>query len=69
MTALLGRSAELRRLVAAVDRARAGHGGLLLLSGEAGVGKTRLAAEVARRCSDARVLWGSASHNGRVPYG
>ena len=69
MTALLGRSAELQRLLAAVDRAREGQGGLLLLSGEAGVGKTRLAAEVARRCADALVLWGSVSHNGSVPYG
>lgn len=68
MTALLGRSAELQRLVAALDRAREGRGGLLL-SGEAGVGKTRLAAEVARRCVDALVLWGSVSHSGSVPYG
>lgn len=69
MTALIGRDTEVQRVVAAVDRARAGSGGLLLLSGEAGVGKTRLAAEVAKRCTDALLLSGSASHNGSIPYG
>ncbi len=69
MPAMIGRGTEVRTLVAAVDRARAGHGGLVLLSGEAGIGKTRLADEVARRSPDALVLTGSASHGGGVPYG
>ena len=69
MTALIGRRMEVQRLVAAVDRARGGSGGLVLLSGEAGVGKTRLAGEVARRADDVLVLSGSASHSGSVPYG
>ena len=69
MTALIGRGAEVERLVAAVDRARAGSGGLVLLSGDAGVGKTRLAGEVARGASDALLLSGAASHSGSVPYG
>src|ERR687894_24664 len=69
MTALIGRSEETARLVASFDRARAGQGGIVLLAGEAGMGKTRLAAEVARRCTDALVLGGAASHGGTVPYG
>ncbi|MDQ3678469.1 MAG: AAA family ATPase, partial [Actinomycetota bacterium] len=67
--ALIGRSTEVQRLMGALDRAREGHGRLLLLSGEAGVGKTCLAVEVARRYTDALLLSGSASHNGSVPYG
>jgi predicted ATPase len=42
---LVGRSQELGRVLAALDRAAAGSGGALLLDGEAGIGKTRLAAE------------------------
>jgi MoxR-like ATPase len=42
---LVGRSVELRRLVAALDRAAGGRGGTVLLAGEAGVGKSRLAGE------------------------
>ena len=69
MTVLIGRGLEVQRLMAAVDRARRGSGGLVLLSGEAGVGKTRLASEVARRTGDVLLLSGSASHSGSVPYG
>ena len=39
---LVGRGAELARLSAAVERARAGSPAAVLLSGDAGVGKTRL---------------------------
>ncbi len=69
MTALIGRGPELERLTAAMDRARAGRGGVVLLSGEAGVGKTRLAGELARHGGDALLLGGAASHGGSVPYG
>ncbi len=44
---LIGRSAELHALSAALDRAGEGAGGLLILAGDAGVGKSRLAREVA----------------------
>ena len=42
----VGRDGELRRLVAAFWRARAGHGGLVAVCGEAGIGKTRLVEEL-----------------------
>jgi len=43
---LVGRGEELRRLLERLGRARAGQAGLVLLLGEAGVGKTRLAEEL-----------------------
>ncbi|GAC1522740.1 MAG: hypothetical protein NVS2B16_30710 [Chloroflexota bacterium] len=43
---LVAREQELERVLAAVSTVRAGTGQLVLLSGEAGVGKTRLAQEV-----------------------
>jgi tetratricopeptide (TPR) repeat protein len=45
--AMFGRQQPLERLVALVEQARHGPGGLALISGESGVGKTRLALEVA----------------------
>jgi DNA-binding NarL/FixJ family response regulator len=42
---LVGRSEELGRVLAGLERAAAGSGGALLLAGEAGIGKSRLAAE------------------------
>ena len=43
---LFGRSAELNRLTQVVDDASHGRGGLVLIGGEPGAGKTRLAHEV-----------------------
>jgi DNA-binding SARP family transcriptional activator len=45
---LPGRGAELNRLRAAWNDAAAGHPALLLVSGEAGIGKTRLAGQLTR---------------------
>ncbi len=45
---LTGRDAELTRLTRSWERAVAGDGGLVLLAGEAGIGKTALADELAR---------------------
>src|SRR5437764_7999793 len=42
---LIGRRAELTTLRLLLDRARSGKGQIVLLSGEAGIGKSRLAAE------------------------
>jgi DNA-binding SARP family transcriptional activator/tetratricopeptide (TPR) repeat protein len=50
---LYGRAGELRALMAAWAAARAGHGRVVLITGEAGIGKTRLVAELARRAENA----------------
>jgi DNA-binding SARP family transcriptional activator/tetratricopeptide (TPR) repeat protein len=50
---LFGRAAELRTLMTAWTAARAGHGRVVLITGEAGIGKTRLVAELARRADNA----------------
>jgi DNA-binding CsgD family transcriptional regulator/tetratricopeptide (TPR) repeat protein len=47
---LVGRSAELSRLEDAVASAAAGHGAVMLVAGEAGIGKTRLVSELCERC-------------------
>ncbi|HXX47687.1 MAG TPA: AAA family ATPase, partial [Myxococcota bacterium] len=56
----IGREDALARLFAAFERARAGAGSVVLLAGEAGIGKTRTANELARtaRAAGARVLSG-----------
>ena len=46
---LVGRDAELRELVAAVDALAAGTGGVVAVTGEPGMGKSRLVAEVRQR--------------------
>lgn len=45
---LVGRDVELRTLQTAVERLRAGIGGIVTLVGEAGIGKSRLVAEIKR---------------------
>jgi class 3 adenylate cyclase len=60
---LVRRDEQLASLEDALLEARRGHGGLVVLAGEAGVGKTRLARELAhqaRRLGSA-VLWGGCS--------
>lgn len=58
--AMVGRRGELQALRAWVDEARAGHGRLVLCTGEPGIGKTRLAQEVAgfALAEGAAVAWG-----------
>jgi predicted ATPase len=67
-TPLVGREAESAVLTDALDRARQGSGTLLLLSGDAGVGKTRLADELAAG-SAALVLRGAATNSVTPPSG
>jgi hypothetical protein len=58
-------------LGAALESAKTRSGGVLMLSGEAGVGKTRLATEFAQfaRAGGAKVLEGRAGHQVRIPFG
>ncbi len=60
---LVGRQAELSRLEDALLSANRGDGRFVLLAGEAGIGKTRLATELRRRAQKlgCAVLWGSCS--------
>ena len=60
---VVGRSAELDVITAAVEAAAAGNGGIVVLLGEAGMGKTRLAAEAVElaRSSGMAVLPGRAT--------
>lgn len=52
---LVGRSAEWARLLQALEQSRAGNGTTLALLGEAGLGKTRLADELAARAAAAGI--------------
>jgi DNA-binding SARP family transcriptional activator len=56
---LVGRQEELARFDELLDDAAQGNTGWVVLSGEAGIGKTRLAEEFASRAADAalRVVW------------
>jgi hypothetical protein len=69
---LVGRDAELGRLDAALARASKGESAVVLVGGEAGVGKSRLVAEAAGRAeaSGARVLSGACVQVGEeaLPY-
>src|SRR5215217_2393860 len=51
--AFVGRVRELGELERVLDATRAGHGATVLVAGEAGIGKTRLASELAHRARDA----------------
>jgi DNA-binding CsgD family transcriptional regulator len=63
---LVGRDDEAHQLRAALEHALAGRGGMVLLAGEAGIGKSRLARDLAdeARRRDCRVLTGRAVAGG-----
>jgi adenylate cyclase len=68
---LVGRKQEMATMLAALDEAAAGHGRLLSLIGEAGVGKSRLVEETiaAAREQGFRVRAGhTPSYGERIPY-
>ena len=66
----VGRDAELAALDAAWDRAAAGGRHVVVVTGEAGIGKTRLATEAALRVSaqGGLVLFGRCDQEAIVPY-
>jgi eukaryotic-like serine/threonine-protein kinase len=68
-SAFVGRAREAETLRAAVNELMAGRGRLAILSGEAGIGKTRLAEETARlaAASGARVVWGRCWEDAGAP--
>lgn len=68
---LVGRETEMGRLSAMLDRLVSGQGQVALLVGEAGIGKTRLLAEL-RGAAENRVTWlegHSRSYGARSPFG
>ncbi len=67
---IIGRAFELAELVAGLDASRRGGGHFFLLTGEPGVGKTRLAEAVAETAVAAgnRVRWGRCRSGGAAPY-
>src|ERR1700733_6730204 len=69
---MVGRDRELARVTLFLDDALAGRGRLVLCTGEAGIGKTRLAEEAAVRpaARGVRVAWARAADRGSSPpYG
>jgi predicted ATPase len=68
---LIGRDRELNTLARLLEEARRGHGGVVLVAGEPGIGKTRLLLEFAQRAraGDWHVLLGRAyDSEGMPPY-
>ena len=68
-TPFVGRAGELAALTADLDAAVGGHGGVVLVAGEPGIGKTRLAEELAARAivRGAVVLWGRCWEGAGAP--
>ena len=66
---LVGREKEFQSLMAAVSRAQLGSGGVVLISGEAGIGKTRLVEEMVDEAERAGspVAWGRAHEQEGAP--
>src|ERR1041385_2310600 len=63
---LVGRQRELSQLERALADARAGRGRVVLIAGQPGIGKSRLADE-ATRTAQMRVVWGRRREAGGAP--
>jgi hypothetical protein len=68
-SSFVGRERELESLATGLRDAQAGRTRFFLLTGEAGIGKTRTVEELVRRASwpSARVLWGRAPEHAGAP--
>jgi DNA-binding SARP family transcriptional activator len=66
---LFGRDAALAALRRALAAARAGEPQVAFVSGEGGIGKTRVVAELARGAGDAQVLYGRCDEEDATPFG
>ncbi len=66
---LIGRARELATLVGCLADAAGGLGRVVLVRGEAGIGKTRLAEELSERAVGARPAWGRCWEDGGAPTG
>ena len=69
--AFVGRQREMAELTAALDDALSGHGRMVMLVGEPGIGKTRTAQELAALAEEqgAQVFWGRCyEEQGAPPY-
>ncbi len=70
-TRMVGRETEFHRLVDEVNRAESGKGGMVLVTGKEGIGKSRLIAELALVAANRghNVLWGTSGVQGNLmPY-
>ena len=70
-SALVGRESEIAPLRARVSRALVGHGSVVVITGAAGVGKSRLMAEIQSEGRDRGMLLLSATADqvsGPIPY-
>ncbi len=70
-TGFVGRDSELETLDGVLVLAHGGRGGLVIVSGDPGIGKTRLSLEACRRAEarGQRVAWGRAWEAGGAPSG
>jgi len=70
-SAFVGRQSELELLLQSIEKIKGGHGNIILLAGDTGVGKTRLAYEVLQKSISfgMAVLLGTCyEHEGQLPY-
>ncbi|NIM95020.1 MAG: tetratricopeptide repeat protein [Anaerolineales bacterium] len=68
---LIGRASEFHTLLVAMDRLNSGDGGIISITGEAGIGKSRLVAEARAACDVGDFHWVEGrclSYGGTIPY-